>query len=250
MGPDKTDLRLLLLQVRDHPSVRREEIESFAQHGGVAPERIDVLNVFDRPAFPPQIVEGYDALLVGGASEASVLEPDRFPFVPRIIDLLLACIDTRLPVFASCFGFQAAVVGLGGEVLRDEEGFEMDTLPLTLTPAAASDPIFEGTPDGFLGVSCHQERTLSAPAASVALATSAQCLHAFRVRGAPFWAFQFHPELDRQRFAQRLGVFRTRYTETDDHYEETVAKLRETPEANALVGRFLDWVVSSKGTQR
>ena len=57
-----------------------------------------------------QVAPGYDALLVGGASEASVLEPENYPSVPHCINLLRHCIDVDFPVFASCFGFQLAVL--------------------------------------------------------------------------------------------------------------------------------------------
>ena len=40
-------------------------------------------------------------------------------------DLFDVCLDRGQPVFASCFGFQAAVVGLGGTLIRDETDFEM-----------------------------------------------------------------------------------------------------------------------------
>ena len=72
----KSDLRTMLLQVRDEPHVRVEEHESFARFSGLDLDQIEVLNAFDRPDFPRNIIDGYDALFVGGGSEASVLEAD------------------------------------------------------------------------------------------------------------------------------------------------------------------------------
>ncbi len=232
--------RLLLLQIRDQGGVRVEEVESFARHAGVPVSAIAVHNVFDQPAFGPEVLAGCDALLVGGASEASAMAPERFPFVAAIAAVLHEAIDRQLPTFASCFGFQVAVVGLGGELIRDDEGFEMGTIPLRLTPAAASDPLFAGLPNPLVAVSCHRERTQDTPRGTTALAETDACLHAFRVDGAPFWAFQFHPELDRQRFVERLGVFRSGYTDDDGHYERTIARFQETPDSNALVRRFVE----------
>lgn len=240
--------RLLLVQIRKPGPVRREEVQSFARHGGLDPDHIDVLNVFDVPTFAASVADGYDALLVGGASEASVLEPATYPFVSPIIDLLKACIDARRPVFASCFGYQAAVLGLGGSVLRGGDDFEMGTLPLSLTPQARQDVLFSDAPDGLLAVSCHQEWAPEAPPGCVPLAYTAHCNHSFRVAGAPFWAFQFHPELDRQRFVERLGVFRDKYTDTEDEYAQTAARFQETPESNALVRKFVERVVRGQGS--
>jgi len=234
--------RLLLVQIRDTGAVRREEVESFCRHGGLERGQVDVLNVFDRPVFDPGVAAPYEAVLVGGASEASVLEPDRFAFVESIVELIRGCIDRRQPVFASCFGFQATVVGLGGSVIRDEVDFEMGTIPLSVTETAASDPLYGAVPDGFLAVSCHRERTTEVPPGCTLLAFSEACVHSFRVDGAPCWGFQFHPELDRATFIERLGVFRSGYTDSDDHYAQTVARFHETPESNGLVARFVEGV--------
>lgn len=236
--------RFLLVQIRDTGGVRREEVESFCRHGGLDQGQVEVLNVFDTPAFEPEVAAPFDGVLVGGASEASVLEPERYPFVRDIMRLLGGCVRRRQPVFASCFGFQVAVLGLGGHIQRDEADFEMGTIPLQLTPAAAADPLYGPVPDGFLAVSCHRERAVAAPERCTVLAFSEACVHSFRVDDAPFWAFQFHPELDRQRFIERLGVFRSGYTDSDDHYERTVARFHETPESNGLVRRFVQGVAS------
>ena len=49
MKRDHSKLRTLLFQIRDEPSIRREEHESFVRYSGLSHEQIDVLNVFDRP---------------------------------------------------------------------------------------------------------------------------------------------------------------------------------------------------------
>ncbi|WP_315981349.1 hypothetical protein [Aliamphritea spongicola] len=109
----KHQLKTLLLQIRDSPQVREEELQSFATLSGLARSQIDVLNVFDTPDFPATAADGYDALWVGGASEANVLKPDEFTFIDPCLRLIRHCADTGLPVFASCFGFQLAVLALG-----------------------------------------------------------------------------------------------------------------------------------------
>ncbi|MDP6932747.1 MAG: type 1 glutamine amidotransferase, partial [Myxococcota bacterium] len=85
-----------------------------------------------------------------------------------------------------------------------------------------------------------------APPGCTSLAHTPACCHAFRVHNRPFWAFQFHPELDRQRYIERLGIFRDRYTETDEQYQRTIEQFQETPDSNALVRRFVEWVGQRK----
>ena len=142
MTNDSSKLKILLLQIRDQQRVRKEELESFIAFSGLEARQFDVLNVFDRPEFDPEILDGYDALFVGGASEASVLEPETYPFVMPSIRLLQHCIKIDLPVFASCFGFQLAVLALGGKIVRDKTDYEMGTLPIRLTEQAHTEPLF------------------------------------------------------------------------------------------------------------
>ncbi len=243
MTRHRSDLRILLLQIRDYQRVRQEEHQSFAQQAGLDLAQIHVLNVFDTPRFPPDAAADYDALFVGGASEASVMEPETYEFVPFACELLCHARNAGQPVFASCFGFQLAVIAFGGRIVRDESDFELGTLPIRLTQEAQSDPILRDTPDGFLAVSVHRERTTSAPGGCVPLAYTDACCHIFRVRDRPFWAFQFHPEVDRATLVERLTVFKHHYTQGDDHLQQVLDAASETPESNRLVTKFVDRVL-------
>ncbi len=234
--------RLLLLQIRDDPRVRREELDSFIRYCDVKPEQIDVLNVFDTPRFGPEVLAGYAGLLVGGASEASVLEPDKYPAVPFCITLLRHCIDMDFPVFASCFGFQLAVLALGGEIIRDEHDYEMGSLPIRLLPAARDDLLFRDVTDGFHAIAVHRERSVECPPGAIELARTVPCCHAFRVAGKRFWACQFHPEVDLAILISRLTIYKTAYTEGDEHLQEVLDSAQETPESNALMSKFIQRV--------
>ena len=243
MQPTNTVPKVLLLQIRDDPRVRQEELDSFVRFSGLAAEQVDVLNVFDTPHFSPTVIDQYDALLVGGASEASVLEPENYAFLDPSTDLLNHCLEKQIPVFASCFGFQLAVVALGGELVKDAADYEMGTISISLTAAAHDDPVFTGTPDGFRAVSVHKERATDLPAGCDLLAYTEACPHAFRVTGKPFWAFQFHPEVDRATLVERLTIFSASYTEGSDHLQEVLEAIQETPESNRLLSNFVDRVL-------
>ena len=87
----RRDLKILLLQIRDNHNVRIEEHQSFANFSKIEPHQIEILNVFDTPSFKPNLIDNYDALYVGGASEANVLEPDKYPFVKNCIETIKIC---------------------------------------------------------------------------------------------------------------------------------------------------------------
>ncbi len=243
MTKHASDLKILLLQIRDQPRVRIEELESFAQFSGLNQSQIDCLNVFDTPNFPASVVDQYDGLYVGGASEASVLEPDSYAFIQPAVDLLLHCIDKEIPVFASCFGFQLAVIALGGKIIRDKRDFEMGTIPIYLSKSSQQDPLYRDTENHFMAVAVHRERCLETPRDCELLAYTDNCCHSFRVKDKPFWTFQFHPEVDKRILVERLTIFKDHYTESQEHLAMVLSQASETPESNLLLKKFVDRVL-------
>lgn len=240
---NRDDLKIILLQIRDDPKVRLEENQSFADYSKLNLRQIDILNVFDTPDFSFKDIQDYDALFVGGASEASVLEPEKYPFVPCGIQLLKDCINQSFPVFASCFGFQLAVLSLGGEVFLDKENFEMGTILIQCTEEAENDILFYDIKNEFMAVSVHQERSLELPQSCILLAKTDLCAHVFKIKEKPFWAFQFHPEVDKARLVERLGIYQEKYTKSNAHYLELVKSFQEVPKSNELVEKFVDRVL-------
>lgn len=243
MSKSRDQLKLLLLQIRDGEQVRQEELASFAEYCELNIEQIDVLNVFDTPVFPETAADDYDALLVGGASEANVLLPKEYPFVEQCQQLIAHCAEINKPVFASCFGFQLAVLALGGTILHKENDFEMGTVPISLEYSVWDDPLFRDTPDQFYAVSVHRQYADSLPEGCLSLAYTDQCIHAFKIKDKPFWAFQFHPEVDKKVLVERLTFYKEKYTDGDGHLDKVLSSARETPQSNALMGKFVQRIL-------
>lgn len=245
MGKQRFQLKVLLLQIRDDEITCQEELEEFIRFSGLATDQFSVLNVFKTPAFEPTCITGYDALFVGGSSDASVTQPDRYPFVQDTKRLLVHCLQVGLPVFASCFGFQAVVEALGGKVIVDAANMEMGTYPLTLTEAAGSDLLFHDVPNGFWVVSGHKERAISLPEGAILLASSELCpYHAIKMTGKPFYGFQFHPEVDPQDLAARITRYQSRYLENSTALSQIIQSLQpETAIANQLIAKFVDRIL-------
>ena len=236
-------LRILLIQIREEAATREEELDSFARFSGLDRDQFEILNLFDTAEFELNVVDAFDAVYVGGSSEASVMDHQRYPFVPAAQRLLRHCIAIKKPVFASCFGHQLAAQALGVEIVHDESDFEMGTLPISLDPAAANDPLYRDTPDGFMAVAVHRERAVAVPDGCTSLAHTAVCNHAFKVDGAPFWTTQFHPEVDLQVLIDRLTLFRQKYTDGDGQLQRVLDSAVETPESNNLLKKFVDRVL-------
>ncbi|MCB0281098.1 MAG: type 1 glutamine amidotransferase [Calditrichaeota bacterium] len=243
MPKNKSDLKILLMQIRKDPQILKEELESFSIYSGIPKKQFSILNVFAQPDFNTELVKGFDALFVGGASDANVLKPEKYPFVHKCQKMLLFCLSNDIPVFASCFGFQLAVLALGGEILHKEKDFEMGSLPISLTEHSKKDPLFSDTPDLFKAIAVHQQFAREVPDNCELLAYTEQCCHAFRVKNKDFWAFQFHPEVDKNRMVERLTFYKKKYTQNDEHLDEVLASAQETPESNILARKFVDRVL-------
>ena len=240
----RSQLQILLLQIREDADTRAEEFQEFVRYSQLQEDQLTTLNVFDTPAFTPQCVDSFDALFVGGSSDASVLQPDKYPFVTDAKRLLVYCVAQSIPVFASCFGFQVVVEALGGKVIRDQENMEMGVYAMQLTEAAKQDLLFHDLPDGFLAISGHKERAVTLPQEAVLLAATERCpYHALTLPGKPFYGFQFHPEVNKEDLAARITRYQKRYLDHEDHLQTILQGLQDTPEANQLIYKFVDRIL-------
>jgi GMP synthase (glutamine-hydrolysing) len=249
MVKTRSQLQVLLLQVRDDAETCSEELDEFVRYSGLEAKQFTVLNAFATPQFDATCMEGYDALFVGGSSDASVTQPDRYPFVENIQSLLLYCLNQSIPVFASCFGFQAGVEALGGRVMVDEPNMEMGTYVIHLTAAAAYDPLLHDLPQQFWAVSGHKERAIVLPETATLLAYSDRCpYHAFRVADKPFYGFQFHPEIDPPDLTARITRYQHRYLKGDAALAEVLSNLQDTKIANQLIRKFVDRILLAEAS--
>lgn len=235
-------MKALLIQVRDNPVVLEEEYQSFLRYSQLSPDELIPINVFEKIPTSNDLND-IDGVFIGGASEANVLEPHIYKFMPGLIEFIKICIDESIPTFASCFGFQAAVLALGGEIVDDRENYEMGTIKIELTPASKSDILYQDTPNNFYAVSVHQQKAVEIPRDCQLLAKTDICIHSFKVIDRPFWAFQFHPEVDRQTLVDRLKIYEKKYTSGPSQYEDVIQKAEETFQSNLLVKKFVERVL-------
>lgn len=234
-------LRFTLLQARnaDDPA-RIDEHNAFADRLGISAGRLRPVDILTR-TLDQGLLEDTDVLLVGGSGEYSVL--DDHPAVHRFIDFLCEVADTDQPMFASCFGFQALALGLGGEVIEDDDHAEVGTYVLDLTEAGRGDRLFSALPANFDAQLGHKDRVSRLPGGVQPLARSELCpIQAFCLPGKPVYATQFHAELswreNKERFRGYMATYGALFGE-----KEALHKLyshRPSPDANALLSRFVE----------
>lgn len=232
----RNDLSFCLLQIRN-PSdpARADEVECFTRRLEVEPGQVHALDVLNE-RLDPSIYDRFDAVLVGGAGEYSVL--DDVPPIHALLDFLGETATRGFPVFASCFGFQALSLALGGEVVHDEARSEVGTYDIELTAHASEDKIFGRLSPRFLAQQGHKDHVTRLPSGARHLAGSERSpFQAARFGDAPVWATQFHPELTEDDNRRRVMLYRERYAKQLDAVLDI---LRPSHETHGLLARFAD----------
>jgi GMP synthase (glutamine-hydrolysing) len=236
------DRPYLLLQSRDPgDAMRAHEVACFARALGEGPGGIRVLDVLER-APTADDVQAARGVLMGGSGDYSCLDPH--PWIARFRDALRdVVVPSGVPTFASCFGFQVLTLALGGEMVRDPEHREVGTVDVDRLPAADGDPLFSDLPPRFAAQAGHNDRATRAPAGTDVLASSPLCpVNAFRVRGRPVWATQFHPELDAPDVGVRYLAYLAKYARPEvatlGGDAPFLKSLRPSPAATAILARF------------
>lgn len=233
-------LRCLLLQVRDPDDpMSGHEIASFERALVPYTVRIAIFDLLDRQ-LAPRDLEGADLVLMGGSGAYSAATGG--PWFATALDSLRTVHASGVPAFASCWGFQAMAVAMGGEVVNDRSRSEIGTHALHLTPAGRDDPVFGHLDPNFKAQMGHEDLVSTLPPHATLLASSATVANqAYRFEDAPVYCTQFHPELDVAGIKARLSAYPRYLSEvTGESYEEIVAKLEETPETTRLLSRFVE----------
>jgi GMP synthase (glutamine-hydrolysing) len=188
----------------------------FADAVAAAGARLEQASIaMDRP--PSRSPLEYDGVMVFGAS-ANVDQTDEYPWLDDERRLMGELIERGRPLLGVCLGSQLLAEVAGGSVGPLPGGPEIGWKDVTLTEAAADDPVLGALPHEFLALEWHHYGAASAPPGSVELATGDAGLQAFRVDGAPAWGIQFHAEVD--------AATLERWTREDDREFTDPAALR------------------------
>lgn len=240
----RSELNILLLQIRYDKETMLEEFYEFVQYSGLREEQFTVLYALQNHSFDPQIIEQYDALFIGGSSDVSVLSQSENLFTKSCNHMLMRCYDQNIPVLASCFGIQMATACFGGEICLSQHE-ELGIYPISLTQAAKNDPLMKDLPDPFWAVVGHRECGIILPKNAELLCFSKECpIHAFKFINKPFYCFQFHPEMNLTDLIARVIRYQERFQEDEEQINEMIKKSRHvTHQANKIVSHFVDRII-------
>jgi GMP synthase (glutamine-hydrolysing) len=235
--------RYLLLQVRNSGDpMRRHEVACFARALGCDAERIGVFDLISGVPSKP-LIDSADVVLLGGSGDYSVAAGG--DWLPAALEAMRELYEWSKPTFASCWGFQAMARAMGGSVITDISRAELGTHAVRLTEAGKRDPVFGPLGDVFLAPMGHQDIVIELPQGAVLLASTDRVANqALCIPGKPIYCTQFHPELRREDLLLRLDAY-PQYVEciAGTTAAEFAALCRDTPEAEALLPRFVRHVL-------
>jgi GMP synthase (glutamine-hydrolysing) len=233
-------VRFLLLQARNPGDpMGPQEVRCFARALGCDESAIEVFDFLNDSPTTEQLQRA-DMLLLGGSGHYSAAGETEW--LERALDCLREIHRMARPTFASCWGFQAMARAMGGRCINDLPNAELGTIDLELTSEGRADAVFNALPPEFVAQAGHEDHVVELPPDAVLLASSATIKEqAFRFDDRPIYCTQFHPELDRTAMLERVIAYPD-YIErnTKISHEEFIKTLRETPEANSLLRRFVD----------
>jgi GMP synthase (glutamine-hydrolysing) len=218
--------------------MRAQEVRCFAR---MLDCEISAIEVFDLLSAAPSIdkLQRADLILLGGSGHYSAAAEGLW--LDRALDCMREVHRIAKPTFASCWGFQAMSRAMGGHCIRDLPNAEIGTIELSLTEAGRQDPLFGGLPQNFDAQAGHEDHVVHLPEDAVLLASSERVSEqAFRFKNRPIYCTQFHPELDRAAMLERVIAY-PEYVARIARvpFDDFVSSVRDTPEANLLLRRFV-----------
>lgn len=196
-----------------------------------------VVEVFNYEPLPdPGEVDG---IIITGSP---LMLTDREGWMLQLAQWVGGAVQAQVPTLGVCFGHQVLAFALGGEVADNPQGREIGTVPVSLTPPAASDPLFSVLPRSFQVQATHVQSVTRLPEGAVRMASnSMDPNHAFSVSPAA-WGVQFHPEFTRETLLYYVRERRNILADEGLDPLAIEADAIDTPFGTLLLGRFADIV--------
>lgn len=227
-----------ILVVRNEPCTTLGLLNPIAQQTN---STIRYLNISQGEKLAEPIEQYSHIVILGGA--VSAYEDDRYPFLREEFTLVEGAIAKQIPMVGICLGSQVIAKVLGARVYRGEAGREAGWCEITLTDAAATDPLLRDFPPQFRVFQSHQD-TFELPATTTHLAQSDKYPNqAFRFQDS-VWALQFHLEFDENVLNGCSAVIEQELRDSniqDTTVEQLITEAkRHSPAVAPIANRFME----------
>lgn len=169
---------------------RRGDFEDWFR-AGLAPHACDVVRAAEGEALPEP--GAHAGVVVTGAS---AMVTDEAAWSLALEEWLARVARSGAAVLAVCYGHQLLARALGGEVGWNDNGREIGTVEVELTPVGVKDPLLAGLETPLRVQASHSQSVLVLPRGARRLAFNAHDEHQAFAWGERVWGLQFHPEFD------------------------------------------------------
>lgn len=227
----------LLLATRAEDAAADGEYSAMLRFGGLSPDDLVRVRLEAEP-LPDLDLDDFSGIVVGGSPFTTSVPAEDKSAVQRRVEAELASllddvVARDFPFLGACYGVGTLGVHTGG-VVDATYAEPVGAVPITLTDAGRSDPLFATLPPVFEAFVGHKEAIRTPPPDAVVLASSPGCpVQAFRVK-QNLYATQFHPELDVPGIEVRIDVYRNAGYFAPEEVEELLARVRLADVSAAL----------------
>lgn len=236
----------LILQLRPEDAAADDELAAFMRFGGLSEHEIHRVRM-EQESIPDVDLLDYSGVIVGGGP-SNVSDPEdkksqmQQRFESQLHQLLGKIIEADFPYLGACYGLGFLAKHLGGEVAKGRYSEGVGAVTVSLTEAAANDPLTAGLPDSFRAFGGHKESVQAVPPGAVLLAGSEACpVHLIRVK-SNVYGIQFHTELDTAGLVVRINTYKHAgyFPPEDADALIEAARKEDVTEPSKILRRFID----------
>ncbi|GAB78159.1 GMP synthase (glutamine-hydrolysing) [Austwickia chelonae] len=161
---------------------------------GEAHTDLDIRRCHAGDQVPTHLSEHSGYIVLGGAMSAH--DDLHYPWLVGTKHLIAQAVAHAVPFLGICLGHQLAALALGGQVAPHPQGPRRGVRPVSLTAAAADDPLSQTLHRGTQLLHWNSDTVTDAPEHTVVLATDdTGHIQIARYRDTA-WGVQGHPEAD------------------------------------------------------
>jgi len=238
-------MEILIIQFRTDQS-GWHEIKCLYEGLNTKYENLKIVNIASEAETTSSLLDAVsraNKVIIGGLAESGFEETDEFKkkhlegLISKITPVIEFIISKDIPTLGLCFGHQLIANTLGSKIVVDKNLAESDVVEIELTEEGEKDPLFKGLGKKFFAIEGHKASVKDLPDNAVHLAKTAKCsINGFRI-GKNIYSLQFHAELSRQDYLDRVALYPA-------YIANTVNKEKSTQEIELKAKKILENFVS------